>query len=80
MQVMFRLPVGGSGIPAGMKASHIRGEVLLWCVMHRYMYQDIELERIFGAGLLLTFKKQDMFNVFRLTWSGTDYERYREQL
>jgi hypothetical protein len=75
MQVKFKLPAGGSGIPASMKCNHIRGEVLLWCARYFYLFQEIELDRVKGKGLVATFKNEDMYNTFRLTWDGVEYER-----
>ena len=75
MKVRFKLPAGGSGIPASMKCNHIRGEVLLWCAMHFYLFLDIELVRVKGNGLVATFKNIDIYNTFRLTWDGMEYER-----
>ena len=76
MQVLFKLPIGGSGGPGEMKASHIRVELLLWCVMHGFTYQDLQLERVLGKGMLVTFKQEDLFTLSRLTWQGTDYDRF----
>jgi hypothetical protein len=75
MQVRFRLPAGGSGIPANMKSNHIQGELVLWCARYYYLFQDIQIERVRGKGLVATFKNKDIFNTFRLTWDGMEYER-----
>ena len=76
MQVRFKLPSGGSGIPANMKSNHIQGDLLLWCASYGYLYQDLSLNRYPRKGLVCNFKTEDMFNTFRLTWGGADYERY----
>tara|TARA_R110001592_G_scaffold158352_4_gene389483 strand:- start:60 stop:287 length:228 start_codon:yes stop_codon:yes gene_type:complete len=75
MQVRFKLPRGGSGIPASMKANHIRGEILLWCAMHGMLFQNIDINRVKGKGLVTRFKDEDDYLLFRITWNGTDYVR-----
>ena len=76
MQVRFKLPAGGSGIPANMKSNHIQGELLLWCARYNYLYQDINVSRVRGKGLVFRFKHEDIYNTFRLTWDGEEYDRY----
>jgi len=76
MEVRFKLPAGGSGIPANMKCSHIQGELVLWCARYHYLYQDVDVFRRPGKGLVLKFKNEDIYNTFRLTWDGSEYDRY----
>jgi len=75
MQVRFKLPSGGSGIPANMKSNFVQSELVLWCASYGYIYQDLNIVRRPGKGLVVDFKNDDMYNTFRLTWEGVDYER-----
>ena len=76
MQVRFKLPSGGSGIPANMKSSHIQGQLVLWCASYGYLFQDLSVARYPRKGLVCNFKTDDMFNTFRLTWEGPEYDRH----
>ena len=76
MQVRFKLPAGGSGIPANMKSNYIQGELVLWCARYNYLYQDVNVSRVRGKGLVFRFKHEDIYNTFRLTWDSEEYDRY----
>tara|TARA_B110000503_G_C6987126_1_gene345739 strand:+ start:584 stop:829 length:246 start_codon:yes stop_codon:yes gene_type:complete len=81
MNIKFKLPTGGSGIPASMICGEISSKLLLWCAMYGYKYQDLVIGRIHGdMSLGVEFKKSDMFGTFRITWDGREYERYTKQL
>ena len=72
IKVYFRLPRGGSGIPANMAANEISVAVLMWCAQHQIEYNQLGLKRDPGKmRLVAEFTPTDLA-VFKLTWDRPD--------
>jgi hypothetical protein len=72
IKVYFRLPRGGSGIPANLAANEISVAVLLWCTQHGVEYNSLNLQRDTGKMRLKSEFAPEDLAVFKLTWDRPD--------
>ena len=72
IKVYFRLPRGGSGIPANLAANEISVAVLLWCTQHGVEYNSLNLRRDTGKMRLVSEFAQEDLAVFKITWDRQD--------
>lgn len=72
VKVYFRLPRGGSGIPANLAANEISVAVLLWCTQHGVEYNSLNLRRDTGKMRLVSEFAPEDLAVFKITWDRQD--------
>lgn len=72
IKVYFRLPRGGSGIPANLAANEISVAVLLWCTQHGVEYNSLNLRRDTGKMRLISEFTPEDLAVFKITWDRKD--------